>query len=131
MLRSINVNIAIKNGTQSYTFPNTSLGLLYTDIVVGIAVRTAGKSRNDKTLVNADQLGQTYLTLKEKGGKTIHQSLPFSYIVALTESDRFQMLPISESAEINWEESSIYSVANLTDNTDLELIIYYKAIEDC
>lgn len=130
MLRTVDVNINLSAAQTTYNFPNNSLGLLATDKVVGIAIRVDGKSKTDKALVNSDILAGGFITLKEKGGRDIHQSLALAYVYQLSQSDRFQMLPIP-SCPINWEESTINFVSTLTDNTVLELIIYYKAAEDC
>ena len=130
MLRTVDVNLYINTDQTVYNFPNTSLGLLNTDRVAGVAIRAKGVSKTGNILVNEDQLNGGFLTLKQVGGRDIHQSLPLSYVLQLTQSDRFQMLPVP-NVDINWEESKIQFEATLSAGTVLELIIYYKAVEDC
>lgn len=130
MLRTIEISIEVTSGQEVFQFPSNSLGLLKSDIVKGISMRTGGKNKNDASLVSSDILDQSFLTLKENGGKTIHQSLSLAKILSMSESDRFQMLPVEIFNGINWEESTIKSVATLTTGQVFEFTIFYITEED-
>lgn len=131
MLRTIDVNLKIEVGQLKYEFPSNSLGLQSTDVVKGIGIRSNGKAKNGNTLVSAANIQQGFLNLKESGGRDLHQSLSLDYVLQLTQSDRFQMLPIPSGAMIYWEESSVTFLAGAeVANTTLELIIYYESSTD-
>lgn len=131
MLRTIDINIAIKAGTNVYTFPSNSLGLLSTDSIKGIGIRTSGVNKDNKTLVSEVNLNKAFLNLKENGGKNIHANLSLGKVLEMSKSDRFQMLPISTEKGVYWEESTITMVGDSeTTNEALELIIYFVSKED-
>lgn len=130
MLRTIDINIPVVSGQGTYLFPSNSLGLLPTDIIKGIAVRATGVNKEGKTLINSDVLNQSFVTIKENGGKNIHASLSLGKVLEMSNSDRFQMLPISTKKGIHWEESKIIMLSGEVTGRVIEFTIYFVSAED-
>jgi hypothetical protein len=131
MLRTIDINITVVAGQGTYKFPSNSLGLLPTDVVKGISLRSSGVSKNNGTLVSATNLNKAFLTLTENGGTVIHANLSLGKILEMSNSDRFQMLPIQTRKGVFWEESVINMVGDSeTNNQVIEITVFFMKGED-